>query len=49
MLINFDLSIAGPSSSGQLEYVRTGPRPGLCYLTCHGVDRNPDRYGPTTN
>lgn len=46
MLMNFDLSIVGPSSSGQLQYQRTGTRSGSCYLTCHGVDHNPKTYGP---
>jgi predicted CXXCH cytochrome family protein len=44
MLINFDLSIVGPSSSGRLQYVRTGPHQGECYLTCHGVNHNPKIY-----
>jgi streptogramin lyase len=48
MLINFDLSVVGPSSSGQLQYVRTGTRQGQCYLTCHGVDHNPKAYGSGT-
>jgi predicted CXXCH cytochrome family protein len=46
MLINFDLSIVGPSSSGRLEYQRTGIRQGTCYLRCHGQDHNLKRYGP---
>jgi predicted CXXCH cytochrome family protein len=48
MLINFDLSIVGPSSSGLLQYIQTGPRQGQCYLTCHGVDHNPKQYGAST-
>jgi len=46
MLINFDLSIVGPTSSGRLQYVRTGPRAGTCYLTCHARDHNPASYSP---
>lgn len=46
MLINFDRSIVGPSSSGRLEYHRTGFRTGECYLTCHGQDHNPKSYSP---
>jgi predicted CXXCH cytochrome family protein len=49
MLVNFDLSIVGPSSSGRLEYRRTGFRQGLCYLRCHGEDHNPEHYGPGGN
>lgn len=44
MLVNFDRSIGGPSSSGQLSYQRTGVRSGTCYLTCHGHDHNPATY-----
>jgi hypothetical protein len=43
-LINFDMSIVGPSSSGILQYQNTGIRTGTCYLTCHGVDHNPKSY-----
>jgi predicted CXXCH cytochrome family protein len=43
-LINFDLSIVGPSSSSVLRYDSTGPRTGTCYLTCHGKDHNPLSY-----
>lgn len=44
MLINFDRSIVAPSSSGRLEYRRTGFRQGLCYLRCHGKDHDPKSY-----
>jgi predicted CXXCH cytochrome family protein len=44
MLINFDRSIVAPSSSGRLDYQRTGFRSGTCYLTCHGADHNPKSY-----
>jgi predicted CXXCH cytochrome family protein len=43
-LINFDLSIVGPSSSNVLRYDSTSPRAGTCYLTCHGKDHNPLSY-----
>ncbi len=43
-LINFDLSIVGPDSSGRLRYEDTGFRSGRCYLTCHGKDHNPWSY-----
>ena len=46
MLINFDRSILAPSSSGRLEYQRTGFRQGQCYLTCHSVNHNPLSYAP---
>jgi hypothetical protein len=43
-LINFDLNIVAPSSSGRLEFRRTGFRQGTCYLRCHGEDHNPKNY-----
>ncbi|HLG18032.1 MAG TPA: cytochrome c3 family protein [Blastocatellia bacterium] len=43
-LINFDLSIVGPDSSGRLRYESTGFRRGSCYLTCHGEEHNPKTY-----
>jgi hypothetical protein len=46
MMIDFDLTIVGPSSSGMLQYQRFGARNGTCYLTCHGKDHNPATYGP---
>jgi len=45
MLIDFDRTIVGPSSSGMLEYQRLGVGTGTCYLTCHGKDHNPATYG----
>jgi len=45
MLIDFDRTIVGPSSSGRLEYDRFAARNGTCYLTCHGKDHNPATYG----
>jgi hypothetical protein len=46
MLMDFDRTIVGPSSSGILQYQRTGARSGTCYLTCHGQNHNPATYGP---
>lgn len=44
-LINFDLSIVGPSVSTRLlRYDSTGSRTGTCYLTCHGKDHGPLSY-----
>lgn len=43
-LIDFDLSVVGPSSSGQLRFERTGTFSGRCYLTCHGQNHNPESY-----
>jgi hypothetical protein len=44
MLINFDRSIVAPASNVRLEYIRTGPRRGTCYLRCHGEDHNGEHY-----
>ena len=49
MLIDFDRTVVGPSSSGLLQYQRLGARSGTCYLTCHGKDHNPANYGPTAS
>lgn len=43
-LINFDLAISRPSSSGQLKFVANGTNHGSCYLTCHGKNHNPLSY-----
>jgi len=43
-LVNFDLTIVGPSSSGQLRFERTGNFSGRCFLRCHGQDHNPESY-----
>ena len=40
MLINFDLSIVAPASSGILQFTRIGVEHGTCSLTCHGKDHN---------
>jgi len=43
-LINFDLNIVAPSSSGRLEFNRTGFQQGTCFLRCHSMDHNPLSY-----
>jgi hypothetical protein len=43
-LINFDLSIVGPSSAGAVSYTQTTPGHGSCTLKCHGVDHNANSY-----
>jgi len=44
-LINFDTTVVRPDSvTGRLEYRSTGPRSGLCYLTCHNVPHSPASY-----
>ena len=43
-LINFDLDIVRPSSSGQLRFEDRGSRRGACYLTCHNKNHNPLTY-----
>jgi predicted CXXCH cytochrome family protein len=43
-LINFDLDVVSPSSSGQLRFEDRGNRSGACYLTCHGDNHNPETY-----
>ncbi len=40
MLINFDLSVVAPNSSGVLRYTRTGTGHGTCSLRCHGENHN---------
>jgi hypothetical protein len=44
MLINFDFSIVGPNSRGQISYVRTGMAKGTCNLMCHGYDHKNSAY-----
>ncbi len=34
-----------PSSSGRLEFRSEAPGQGTCYLTCHGVNHDPEVYG----
>lgn len=43
-LINFDISVVSPSSSGILRYESTGTFSGRCYLSCHGKNHNPKSY-----
>ncbi len=45
-LINFDISVVSPSSSGLLFFESTGTFAGRCYLSCHGVNHNPKSYPP---
>ncbi len=40
MLVNFDLSIVAPNSSGVLQFTRTSPGHGTCSLRCHGTEHN---------
>lgn len=40
-LINFDLSIVGPSRTGRLGYTEIGRGQARCYLTCHGHNHDP--------
>lgn len=40
MLVNFDLSIVAPNSSGVLQFTRTSPGHGTCSLRCHGENHN---------
>lgn len=43
-LINFDLNIVSPSSSGLLQFEDLGTFRGQCYLTCHNKDHDPKDY-----
>jgi predicted CXXCH cytochrome family protein len=43
-LINFDLSIVGPSSAGPVNYTQTSLGHGSCTLTCHNQDHKPATY-----
>jgi len=40
MLVNFDLSIVAPNSSGVLQFTRISPGHGTCSLRCHGENHN---------
>jgi predicted CXXCH cytochrome family protein len=44
MLVNFDLSIVAPNSSGILQFTRTGVGRGTCSLRCHGENHNNAAY-----
>ena len=46
-LINFDLDVVAPNSSGLLYYESTGIYEGACYLSCHGKNHNPCTYTST--
>ncbi len=43
-LINFDVNVVSPNSSGRLEFVDRGNFSGECYLKCHGKNHNPKSY-----
>ncbi|MDP1648129.1 MAG: cytochrome c3 family protein [Rubrivivax sp.] len=43
-LINFDLNIVQPDSSGRRYYEKTGAASGRCYLNCHGKKHEPKGY-----
>ncbi|MCK4990733.1 MAG: hypothetical protein KAS29_09610, partial [Bacteroidales bacterium] len=43
-LINFDLSIVEPRSSGELYFQDNGYRSGQCSLMCHGSDHDSRNY-----
>lgn len=45
-LINFDLSIVFPDpSTNRLEFIDEGRFAGQCFLSCHGENHSPARYG----
>ena len=43
-LINFDLNIVSPNSSGLLMFEDLDTFRGQCYLSCHGKDHDPGSY-----
>jgi len=43
-LINFDLNIVSPNSSGLLMFEDLGTFRGQCYLSCHSEDHSPEDY-----
>jgi hypothetical protein len=43
-LINFATGVVTPSSSGRVEFIDNGNNRGACYLTCHGMDHDPETY-----
>jgi len=43
-LINFDINIVSPNSSGLLMFEDLGAFRGQCYLSCHGEDHDPEEY-----
>jgi hypothetical protein len=36
--------VVTPSSSGRVEFIDNGNNRGACYLTCHGMDHDPETY-----
>lgn len=43
-LINFDLSVATPSKSGNFRFERLGQGKGRCFLKCHDKEHDPKDY-----
>ena len=43
-LINFDLNVVQPDSSGRLRFEVDAIR-GTCYMSCHGTEHSPKFYG----
>lgn len=43
-LINFDISVVTPDSSGRFRYESQGTFKGACYLKCHNQDHKPETY-----
>ncbi len=43
-LINFNLNIVSPNSSGLLMFEDLGTFRGQCYLSCHGENHDPNEY-----
>ena len=43
-LINFDIDVVQPNSSGLLYHEDTGDLTGNCYLSCHNKNHNPCSY-----
>lgn len=43
-LINFDLNIVSPNPDGLLMFEDLGTFRGRCFLSCHGMDHEPEEY-----
>lgn len=43
-LINFDVTVVRPATSGALRFESTGVNRGRCYLSCHGKNHDPLTY-----
>jgi predicted CXXCH cytochrome family protein len=43
-LVNFDTAIVRPNSAGKLYFQSNGTFTGVCYLSCHGENHNPESY-----